>query len=101
MSEAVVDGAPTAGEPSLERSIGPFQLFAYTLGGMLGAGAMAGLGAGGGSAGWGVRCYGVDAVGMRVVLSRTGVEGNVMCRGGRVTYFDEVAVLEMKCRCQL
>lgn len=38
MSEAVVDGAPTAGEPSLERSIGPFQLFAYTLGGMLGAG---------------------------------------------------------------
>jgi len=29
---------PATSEPSLHRSIGPFQLFAYTLGGMLGAG---------------------------------------------------------------
>src|ERR671917_520492 len=28
----------TTGQPELRRSIGPFQLFAYTLGGMLGAG---------------------------------------------------------------
>ncbi|MBP0446556.1 amino acid permease [Roseomonas sp. SSH11] len=31
-------GNPAAGQPELQRSIGPFQLFAYTLGGMLGAG---------------------------------------------------------------
>jgi basic amino acid/polyamine antiporter, APA family len=39
MGEAVI-GAPAAAaeEPGLRRSIGPFQLFAYTLGGMLGAG---------------------------------------------------------------
>ncbi|GAA0601145.1 APC family permease [Craurococcus roseus] len=39
MSEAVAS-PPVAGaeEPGLRRSIGPFQLFAYTLGGMLGAG---------------------------------------------------------------
>ncbi len=30
--------APDAGQPTLRRSLGPFQLFAYTLGGMLGAG---------------------------------------------------------------
>jgi basic amino acid/polyamine antiporter, APA family len=29
---------PVGAEPTLRRSIGPFQLFAYTLGGMLGAG---------------------------------------------------------------
>jgi amino acid transporter len=29
---------PASGNPALRRSIGPFQLFAYTLGGMLGAG---------------------------------------------------------------
>jgi len=29
---------PDTGQPALRRSIGPFQLFAYTLGGMLGAG---------------------------------------------------------------
>ena len=39
MSEAVIGpSAPAAEEPGLRRSIGPFQLFAYTLGGMLGAG---------------------------------------------------------------
>ncbi len=39
MSEAVVSpSAATTGEPALRRSIGPLQLFAYTLGGMLGAG---------------------------------------------------------------
>ncbi len=37
MSEAAVSPS-AAGEPALRRSIGPFQLFAYTLGGMLGAG---------------------------------------------------------------
>jgi basic amino acid/polyamine antiporter, APA family len=39
LSEAVIGpSAPAAEEPGLRRSIGPFQLFAYTLGGMLGAG---------------------------------------------------------------
>lgn len=39
MSEAVIGpSAPAAEAPGLRRSIGPFQLFAYTLGGMLGAG---------------------------------------------------------------
>lgn len=32
------DDAAQGGQPALRRSIGPFQLFAYTLGGMLGAG---------------------------------------------------------------
>jgi amino acid transporter len=39
LSEAVISpSGAAAGEPALRRSIGPFQLFAYTLGGMLGAG---------------------------------------------------------------
>ena len=38
MSEAVIGSPAAAEEPGLRRSIGPFQLFAYTLGGMLGAG---------------------------------------------------------------
>jgi amino acid transporter len=38
MSEAVIGAPAAAEEPGLRRSIGPFQLFAYTLGGMLGAG---------------------------------------------------------------
>ncbi|MBY0331669.1 MAG: amino acid permease [Acetobacteraceae bacterium] len=39
MSEAAgVPGTAAAAQPGLRRSIGPFQLFAYTLGGMLGAG---------------------------------------------------------------
>ena len=38
MSEAVITPSAAGGEPALRRSIGPFQLFAYTLGGMLGAG---------------------------------------------------------------
>lgn len=38
MGEAVISSASDAEEHGLRRSIGPFQLFAYTLGGMLGAG---------------------------------------------------------------
>ena len=38
MSEAVVSSTVGTEEHGLRRSIGPFQLFAYTLGGMLGAG---------------------------------------------------------------
>jgi basic amino acid/polyamine antiporter, APA family len=38
MSEAIVSSTVGAEEQGLRRSIGPFQLFAYTLGGMLGAG---------------------------------------------------------------
>lgn len=38
MSEAVISSSAGAEEEGLRRSIGPFQLFAYTLGGMLGAG---------------------------------------------------------------
>jgi len=38
MGEAVISSNAGAEEPGLRRSIGPFQLFAYTLGGMLGAG---------------------------------------------------------------
>jgi basic amino acid/polyamine antiporter, APA family len=38
MSETVVSSAVGEEEHGLRRSIGPFQLFAYTLGGMLGAG---------------------------------------------------------------
>jgi basic amino acid/polyamine antiporter, APA family len=38
MSEAIVSSTVGTEEHGLRRSIGPFQLFAYTLGGMLGAG---------------------------------------------------------------
>jgi amino acid transporter len=38
VSEAVQAAGGVIEEPTLRRSIGPFQLFAYTLGGMLGAG---------------------------------------------------------------
>ncbi len=38
MSERALAAGDVAGEPTLRRSIGPVQLFAYTLGGMLGAG---------------------------------------------------------------
>jgi basic amino acid/polyamine antiporter, APA family len=38
MSEAVISSTVGTEEHGLRRSIGPFQLFAYTLGGMLGAG---------------------------------------------------------------
>jgi len=38
VNQAVLPAGAGADQPALRRSIGPFQLFAYTLGGMLGAG---------------------------------------------------------------